>query len=107
VAAVLAPVHARVRVQHRLLAVSLGGLVAAPGRGDRGQRQHHDLQDLDDLFPAVLLPVRLLLLAEPVGDLDIHLLRHARASPGAMSGQHRQTPIYLPSSGQDEKQSTS
>jgi hypothetical protein len=27
--------------------------------------------------------------------------------PGAMSGQRRQAPIYLPSSGQDEKQSTS
>src|SRR4029453_418347 len=50
----------------------------------------HDLQDLDDLLPAALLPGGLLALAQLVGDLDVHLLGHARASfrpcPTRMAG---------------------
>jgi hypothetical protein len=65
-------VSARLAVQHRLAAVPSGGQVAAPGRGDGGDREDQHLEDLDDLLPAVLGPVGLLLLAQLVSDLDAH-----------------------------------
>src|SRR5829696_1781957 len=62
------------------MALPLGGLVAAPCGGDGGDGQEQHLDDLGDLFPAALVPVCLLLLAELVGDLEVYPLRPVVAS---------------------------
>src|SRR4029079_6387743 len=42
------------RIEHRLPAAPLRALVAAPRRGDRDDRQHRDLDDLDGSGASIL-----------------------------------------------------